>query len=684
MLVRSARTGWVGLTWTARMVRAGLVGLRRLAGKRWLRWSAGAVMMALLAGVGVVVAYVASVPLPKEPVVVQASVLYYNDGKTILARVGISDRTDVTLDRIPLAVRRAVLAAEDRSYYDHVGVSPRGVLRAAWANLFDGASEGASTITQQYARNAYLTQDVTAERKAKEFALALKLEREYSKDEILQRYLNTIYFGRGAYGIQAAASAYFGVQVDQLTLEQGAVLASLIKDPWGFDPVVDRENAEYRFRWLLTSMEAVGWAGPGAAKAAYPKVAERSPNQQALSGPLGLIVDAVESELVAKGISRQVLHAAGLRVVTTLDATAQAAALDRVSKALIQQPFGLQAALIAQDPVSGGVRAYYGGDRGSGYFDYAQAPRPVGATFKPVTVAAALHSGIPYDTRWNGSSPRIFKDRFGVPLYNPNNLQCPNCTFEDALALSLNTPFYAAAQNIGPDKVRKMATSLGVPDKYGNQRTMVDAKNEPAAGRTRADIALGRYPVAPVDLAGVYATLASGGTYSERHFVEAVEDSEGRRHYSAAPRRSRAVSQQVAAEVGRAMATALDSRFLLERPAIPTPPLGKAPLPPPIADRGANRPEPDRPAAGISGSQILGDGPDTQDAWMAGYTAQLATVVWVGHTNPGPVRDMAGKPITGDGLPQTLWRDFLTDALTGQPANPLPLAANSGGHRVTR
>ncbi|RKR91118.1 membrane peptidoglycan carboxypeptidase [Micromonospora pisi] len=667
-----------------RVGRSGLLGLRRLVTRRWLWWTAASVGLLMLAAGGVVVAYVASVPVPKEPTVVQASVLYYRDGKTILARIGISDRTDVTLEQIPLAVRRAVLAAEDRSYYDHVGVSPRGVLRAVWANLFSGASEGASTITQQYARNAYLTQDVTAERKAKEFALALKLERRYTKDEILQRYLNTIYFGRGAYGIQAAAAAYFGISVEQLTLTQGAVLASLIKDPWAFDPVVDPVGAQDRWRWLVGSMETLGWADPGTADGAYPTVTDRSPNREALSGPLGLVVDAVENELVAKGISRQVLYAGGLRVVTTLDVTAQRAALDRVEKALIEQPFGLQAALVAQDPGTGGVRAYYGGDRGSGYFDYAQAPRPVGATFKPVTVAAALHAGIPYDTRWNGSSPRIFKDRFGVPLYNPNNFQCPDCTLEFALTQSLNTPFYAAAQKVGPDKVRKLATSLGVPDKYGNQRTLVDAKNEPAAGRTRADIALGRYPVAPVDLAGVYATLASGGTYSERHFVDSVEDGEGRRYYSAAPRRSRAVSQQVAAEVGQAMATALDSRLPAGELPIPLPPVGKAPQRPTLTEPGANRPEPDRPAAGISGSQILGDGPDTQDAWMAGYTAQLATVVWVGHTNPGPVRDMAGKPITGDGLPLTLWRDFLTDALAGQPASPLPSAANSGGHRVTR
>src|SRR5690242_1325944 len=218
----------------------------------YLRCLEGLAVVALVLAVvaiGTVGAYAGSVKLPDDPVVAQASVLYYRDGRTVLARVGSNDRTDVPLRKVPLSVRRAVLAAEDRGFYQHSGISARGVARAAWADTVGGGSEGASTISQQYVRNAYLTQRRTAERKAKEAVLAMKIELRYSKDQVLERYLNTVYFGRGAYGIEAAAAAYFGVTADRLTLAQGAVLAAAIKDPWNLDPAVDPKAARDRWSW---------------------------------------------------------------------------------------------------------------------------------------------------------------------------------------------------------------------------------------------------------------------------------------------------------------------------------------------------------------------------------------------------------------------------------------------------
>lgn len=617
--------------------------------RRWLGWGIPVLVVVLLAAGGLTM-YVRSVPLPADPSPVQASVLYYRDGRTILARVGASDRTDVTLAQIPLPVRQAVLAAEDRKFYEHSGVSGRGVLRALWADLFNGDSQGASTITQQYARNAYLTQDVTADRKAKELVLAGKLERRYSKDAILERYLNTIYLGRGAYGIQAAAGAYFGVTVDRLTLAQGAVLAALIKDPWHFDPAVDPTAAQDRWRWVVRSMESLGWAERGASTADYPAVADQSPTSDALSGPLGLVVDAVESELAGRGISRQVLHTAGLRVITTLDPTAQTAAVEQITAALAEQPFGLRAALVAIDPATGGVSAYYGGDRGKGYFDDALAPRPPASTFKPVVLAVALRQGISYESRWDGTSPRVFADRYGVPLVNRRDIQCANCPLDKAMVLSLNTPYYALAERVEPDRVRRLAQALGVPARYGDQVTLVDAANEPAPGRTRADIALGRYPVAPADLASVYASFAAQGERVERHFVQSVDDVTGQRRYTAAPKRTRVLSQAVAADVTTVLAGVMD-------------------------DHG---PVPGHPAAGKTGTQQYGNTADVQDAWMAGYTPQLAAALWIGRGTPGPVRDVHGQPINGEDLPLKLWRDFVAAALVGQPAAALPAPAHLG------
>jgi membrane peptidoglycan carboxypeptidase len=475
------------------------------------------------------------------------------------------------------------------------------------------------------------------------------VERRYTKNEILQRYLNTIYFGRGAYGIQAAAEAYFGETVDRLSATQGAVLAALIKDPWGFDPAVDPGAAGDRYRWILTAMVAQHWADRGVLDAPYPAVADQSPSAQALSGPLGLVVDAVETELAGKGISRQTLRTAGLRVVTTIDVLDERSALDRITLMLAGQPFGLHAALVAEDPRTGGVLAYYGGDEGSGYFDDAAAPRPPASTFKPIVLAEALRQGISAQSRWDASAPRLFPDRYGVPLVNHAGLQCADCTLARAMVLSLNTSFYALAQRVGPARVATLAHALGVPTRYGATPTLVDLPGDPAPGKTRADIALGRYPVTPADLATVYATFAAGGMRPAQHFVTTV-DGGGKRWYAASAPARRVVSAAVAADV-----TAV----------------GKG-----VVD--ADGPVPGHPAAGKTGTQQYLDTADDQDAWMAGYTPQLAAVVWLGRATPSPIRDIAGKPIEGDGLPETLWRQFLTDALAGRSAVALPAPANLG------
>jgi membrane peptidoglycan carboxypeptidase len=603
----------------------------------------------VLLAVAAVVGYAATVPLPADPVIAQASVLYYSDGQTVLARVGVNDRTDVPLSAVPEPVRHAVLAAEDRGFYGHVGVSVRGIARAGMADVFGGDSQGASTITQQYVRNAYLTQQRTAQRKAREAVLAVKLEHRYSKDQILERYLNTVYFGRGAYGIEAAASAYFGTTVDRLTLAQGAVLAAVIKDPTNFDPAVDRTAAQDRWRYIVTVMAQLGWADHDAGGTlAYPRVLPRSDG--ATAGPLGLIVDQVERELAAHGVPPQLLRTAGLRVVTTIDARAQRAALEQVEALRKAQPPDLRTALVALQPDSGAVRAYYGGNGGSGFFDDAAAARPPASTFKPLVLAAGLLRGVSFRSYWDGSSPRMFPGRHGVPLVNHDGQQCPSCALDTAMIESLNTPFYALAERLGAASIRELAVALGVPDRYDGAPSLVDLPGAVEPGRTRADIALGIYPVAPVDLATVYGTFAANGVRAERHFVESIAGTGGGRWYTASPRRVPVLPAAVTADVSAVLSEVVQ----------------------------AHDAEPGRPAAGKTGTQQYRDTANNSDAWMAGYTPQLATVVWIGRAEPGPIRDAAGRPIDGEGLPTALWRDFLSAALAGQPSMPLPRAAFLG------
>ncbi|MEV6488199.1 transglycosylase domain-containing protein [Actinoplanes sp. NPDC051633] len=593
------------------------------------------------AGLGGLVAYVESQPLPDDPPGPQASVLYYRDGRTILARVGTTDHNDVPLSKVPVEVRRAVLAAEDRDFTGHGGVSIRGVLRAVVADL-QGGRQGASTITQQYARNAFLTQDVSIDRKAREFALAIKLERKYTKDQILERYLNTIYYGRGAYGIAAAANAYFGVPPERLTPAQGAVLAAVVKDPRGFDPAIEPVAARERWTWIVKAAAELGWLP---ADLAYPEVAKP---RAGLEGPNGQAVDQIERELVGKGITSQDLHTKGLSIVTTLDPVGQPAALEMIADQLGGEPDGLRAALVALDPKTGGVRAYYGSDRGRGYFDYATALHPAASTFKPIVLTAALERGISYRSRWDGSSPRVFAGR--GPLVNHGGLQCPDCTLEQAMVESLNTPFYAVTEKIGADAVREAAVRLGIPDRYDNTRSMVDVKGDPEPGRTRSDIALGRYPVTPADLATVYGTFAAGGERHARYFVERVSRADGKVLLSAEPTGRVVLDRGVAADVSAVLGSVVKG----------------------------DRVVPGRPAAGKTGTQQFGNTKDNQDAWMAGYTPDLATVIWLGKEKPGPIRDRKGKPIQGDTVPAKLWQRFVSKALEGRPTEPLPEPANLG------
>jgi membrane peptidoglycan carboxypeptidase len=604
------------------------------------------VIVLQLVALAAVTGYVWSVDLPSDPVPPQASVLYYRDGRTVLARIGTTDRTDVSLDKVPMGVRQAFLAAEDRDFYDHYGVSVRGLARALWSNVVSDSGQGASTITQQYVRNAYLTQERTVSRKAKEAALALKVEHRFSKDEIFERYLNTIYFGRAAYGIEAASQAFFGTSVDRLSAYQGAVLAAMVKDPTRGDPAVDPRWTLNRWKWIIRAMSAAGWLPPGAADTTpYPHVAKESVTASTIGGPIGLITDRVEDELVAAGVSRQQIRTGGLHITTTLDASAQQAATKSIGKALAGQPDVLRSALVAVDPQDGGVRAYYGGDRGRGYYDDAQAARPPASTFKPVVLAAGEEHDISFRSFYNGSSPRLFADRGGAPLYNLQNLQCPVCPLNTAMVYSLNTPFYALAEQIGPEEIRDLALRLGVPEKYGEQATMVDLKGELSPGRTRADIAIGRYPVTPSDLASVYATLAGGGTRVQRHFVVSVAGL-----YRAKVKSVRVLDRGVAADVGAVLSEVVEH----------------------------DGPIPGLRAAAKTGSQQYGNTGDSSDAWTAGWASGLAAVVWVGRDEPGPIRTRNGKAINGDNMPYDIFRSFLSGALSGRSSGDLAPASNVG------
>ncbi len=478
---------------------------RRRRRRRRLLGIVAVAFVALLVGATGVIYAAARVPLPGQITNKQISTITYADG-TVLARIGPENRTDVSLDKVPEQVRWAVLAAENRTFYTDPGISAKGIVRAAWNDLRGGDVQGGSGITQQYVKNAYLTQERTLTRKFKELVIAVKVDHQYSKDQILEWYLNTIYFGRGAYGIQAAAQTYFGKDVGKLTLAEGAVLAASIRSPALYDPQGHPDAAKARWRFVLDGMVTMGKLTQSDEDAlSYPRVRPRSNGtEDELRGWAGLVVQQVKDELARNDIDEATLNAKGLRVVTTIDRTAQASALAAVKQVFAGQPRQLRQALVAVDPGSGRVLAYYGGANGNG-FDYAQGWRQPGSSFKPYTLATGLQQAVqppgdappdPIDLHrtYNGSSPRTFG---GVTVRNSGDAQCSPCTVLEAMKRSINTVFYDMAIQVGPRNVADTAHRMGIPAK----RTDNGQPTLQLRGGTDGSIGIGRYEVRPLDQA---------------------------------------------------------------------------------------------------------------------------------------------------------------------------------------
>ncbi|MDQ1703089.1 MAG: hypothetical protein QOF57_2341, partial [Frankiaceae bacterium] len=352
---------------------------------------------------------VVQVPTANSAAVAQTTTIYYSDGKTVLARVGTENRQIVDLSLIPQHVRDAVIAAEDRGFYSSHGVTLTGIPRAIVANfLAGGVQQGGSGITQQFVKNTYLTQDRTFSRKIKEVVIAIKIDRSTSKDDILAGYLNTIWFGRGASGIQAAARAYFGTTVDKLTVAQGAVLAASIRGPALYDPAYHLQAAKDRWTYVIDGMVKDGALTRAQADALkYPKAIPPTASSTAATGPERFVENAVLDELTAKGISEQAVQTGGLQVVTTIDKTAQAAADNAESSVFVAGVKNAKkkpvSSLISLEPGTGRIKAMYGGasyadggcnDKLANCLNLAtQIARQPGSSFKPFVLSTALDQG---------------------------------------------------------------------------------------------------------------------------------------------------------------------------------------------------------------------------------------------------------------------------------------------------
>ncbi|NKS40686.1 penicillin-binding protein [Rhodococcus hoagii] len=596
----------------------------------------------------------ADVPRPSDMVTNQVSTILASDG-TEIARVvpPEGNRTEVTIDQIPGHVRNAVLSAEDRDFYTNPGFSVSGFARAARDNVLGRDSAGGgSTITQQYVKNTLVGSERSVTRKMKELVISSKMAREWSKDEILAAYLNTIYFGRGAYGISAAATAYFGKPLADITVAEGAVLAAVIQSPSSLDPTTDPEALQARWNYVLDGMVTMSALAPTERQSmVFPDALPTAPNADsgAAPGPEGLIRAQVLRELAESGVSEQDLNTEGLQITTTIDPTAQQAALEAVADTFDGEPENLRTAVVSIDPKSGAVRAYYGGDDGKG-FDFAQAGLQTGSSFKVFGLVAALQQDIPLSQTYDSSPLSVY----GVTINNVEGESCGKCTIAEALKRSLNTSFYRLTLSMddGAQKIADAAHQAGIPETVPGWQypTLTQEGGSPENG-----IVLGQYLTRPIDMASAYATLAASGMYHKPYFVQKVVTADG--------------------------------VVLLDRPASE----GERRLDAAVADNVSQAMLPiaaysrshglagGRPSASKTGTAQLGDTGKNKDAWMVGYTPQLSTAVWVGTADAQAIENSWGGPVYGSGLPSDIWKKTMDGALEDVPVEKFPWPAPIGG-----
>lgn len=592
----------------------------------------------LLGLVGLAAYVWTTTPLPGPGAVrmPQLSEIRWSDGAT-LATIGAVNREAVQLEDVSLAARHAVLAAEDRDYATSPAVSPRAVLRAAWADLRGrDTSQGGSTIEQQYSRAAFLTPERTWSRKLHEAVLAIKLGRSRSKDEILDSYLNTVYFGRGAYGIEAAAQTFFGVPASQLTAAQGAVLAAQLSNPAGNDPVSHPDVAHARWRYVLDGMVGQGWLDGPAEAQGYPDLLPRTP-ARAVGGTNGYLVQHALAELAAQGVSEDVLDAGGLVVETTFDEHDQAAAVSAVQGVMGADEPGVYRALVSVEPGTGKVRAEYGGSDflARPYNSVTQGTAQAGSSFKPYVLAAALQSGVSLNSVFDGSSPQRHGD---YVVHNFAGETFGDIDVLTATAESVNTVYVQLGLRAGLSKVASTAASLGI-------------RADLTRDRATPTLSLGVTSVTPLEQANAYATLAAGGVRSDPHVVERVTDRDGLVLFAATPASGPVLDPKIAADVTYALRG--------------------------VVQHGTGRAAalPGRPVAGKTGTTS-----GNTAAWFVGYTPHLATAVALySERADAPLRGVRGvNEVTGGTLPARTWSRYTGAALAGAPVVSFPEPAFVG------
>ncbi|MDI5964013.1 transglycosylase domain-containing protein [Streptomyces sp. SL13] len=636
--------------------------------RRILRWVLGGVFLIVLAGMGAFLALYYSVNIPdaNSAATAQANIYQLSNGQ-VIARTGQINRQKVELDQVPLPVQHAFVAAENKTFYTDSGVDLKGMARGVYNTLSGKGTQGGSTITQQYVKNYYLEQNQTVSRKAKELIISLKVDQDVSKSQILDGYLNTCYFGRGAYGIQAAAQAYYGIDAGKLTVEQGAYLAALVQAPSEYDMAVadptEKQLALARWHYVLNNMVGMKWLTPQAlAKATFQQPIKPKP-APGLTGQNSYLVTLAQDELNASGeLPTAQLAAGGYTVTLSIDPAKQKDLLaavktqvtDRLNTKLRPKDANAQVGAASVDPSTGYIVALYGGVGPPQHYEpnETRADYQVASTFKPVELASALENKatdqagqpITANTVYSGKSGRPVVGT-SVPFAPPNEdgANYGDITVQKAMDDSVNSVFAQLAVDVGLDKVANTAVSLGMP------ADTPDLREGPA-------IALGTMGASPLTMAGIYATFDNHGVKVTPTIVKSVVRA-GQKVALKNPIGSQVISRDTADSVTSVLTGVVNS------------------------GTGTAARQPSQ-VAGKTGTSD-----NNKSAWFTGYTPDLVTSVGMfgqdAKTNAQVPLTGTGSPdpqfrVNGGGYPAQIWGQYTHAALESRPPRKFDLETDQG------
>ncbi|MET0839612.1 MAG: transglycosylase domain-containing protein [Marmoricola sp.] len=620
-----------------------------------LKWMlvTGLVLALVLAGIGYFAYRNTTIPDANKAFEAQSSFVYWAGGKGKIGRFAEQNRESIPLADIPQSMQDAAIAAEDRTFYSNSGIDPKGILRAAFSNAKGNATQGASTITQQYVKILYLSQERTLSRKVKEAFLSLKVQQEKSKSDILEGYLNTIYFGRGAYGVQAAANAYFDKPAKELTVPESAMLAAVLNSPNYLSPnrgAPGRDALIERYDYVLDGMVSSGAIDATEAdkyRGKLPRLGKPKANNM-YGGQRGFMLTMVRDELKKIGFDDAQIDSGGLRVETTFTRKAMKASEEGV---LDQRPQGLKKLHVATasvDVQTGALRGFYAGQN---YLDsqlnWARLGSSPGSAFKPFALAAGLKGGFSLKDTFDGNSPYEYKEGGGQVVNEgpgDGNDYGSSISLTKATEDSVNTAYADLTDSLpdGPQKVLNTAVSLGIP------------RSSPGLEPNRA-IALGSATISPINMANAYATIANGGVHHDWFTVRRVTRASDNKVLWRVPRKQdRVLSEDIASDVSYALQQVVTN------------------------GTGQNAQALGRPAAGKTGTATNDDG-DVSSSWFVGYTPQVATAVMYVRGKGNEALNGFLPTYFGANFPTFTWRAIMGQILDGTDPEDFPPPANVDG-----